>query len=60
MFYKTYTACKLPKSPPAGRNSAVRCCCTLFAASAYHSYAAGGRGLTGALSVFFIPGDLDH
>jgi len=56
MFYQTYTARKPPNHPRQGRNGAVRCWCTLFAASAYHSYAAG---VTAALGVFFVSGDLD-
>ena len=43
VFYQTYTARKPPKSPPAG----TKWCrslllAMLFAATAYHSYAAGG------------------
>jgi len=44
-----------PKLPPQGRNGAVRCCCTLFAAIAYNLYAAADDG--GAKRVF-VPGDL--
>jgi len=43
-------------TPRQGRNGAVRCCTTLFAASAYHSYAAGGNGSTKRV---FVAGDLD-
>ena len=37
-------------APRQGANGVVRCCCTLFSASAYHSYAAEGDG--SAKSVF--------
>jgi len=48
MFYQAQTARESP-NPRQRRNGAVRCCCTLLAASAYHSYAAG---VTGMLSEF--------
>jgi len=44
MFYQTYTARKPRNHPRQRRNGAVRCWCTLFAASAYHLYATGGDG----------------
>ena len=40
-------------TPRQGRNGAICHCSTMFAASAYHSYTAGG--VMAALSAFFVP-----
>jgi len=56
LFYETYTARRPPKSHRQRRNDRVCYCVTLFAASAFHSVAAGGDA---SAQRVFVPGDLD-
>ena len=48
--------CTTPVAATKSSNGPVCCCCTLFAASAYHSYAPGG---VGSAMCVFVPCDLD-
>jgi len=59
VFTKDTPQASPQKHPPGHqRSGAVRCCCTLFAASPYHSYAAGVTD--GSAKRIFLPGDLNR
>ena len=57
MFYQTNRTQAPGITPRQRRNGPVCCCVTSFAASAFHSVAAGGDWSARRV---FVPGDLDH